>query len=679
MIERFLYNRQDNKYTRKNQYLLELSELQESGNLETIKSFKKNKKEHRYNIDLNEFRTLEKKFLSHLKRDLKIFKSNNKNNYSKRVITLKLRLLNAKNKKEFYKDYIDFHYDAEYNYNVSKLEMNELPKVIENIVQFEKSIEQQKGILKGLDSSSQTTKQDELAEFKKQQKDIFVVQNSKIKQKLKDGIISKKAYKNILIEFSRKQSEEYTVKSYELPSIKEKSILRNQKFELKEEYKKEIAYINEHVSEVRRNTPQEDESRNPWIYLTLLLPGVGQLLNGQKVKGLLMLLVSFFVYFIAIPYALGFGNYRGDGIAGLISLAEGAGKLDRSIIFLIEGIVAIFLIAIASGLVYMSMKEVISVQNDRIKGIRPNNWYETKIILFEEGFPFVVTLPALITVIFIVVVPITTSILLSFTGMDPSNQAKFGWSGLQNYKMLIQGEGVAGGPFWKITFWTLLWTFSSTTLAVLIGFVLALILNSERIIFKKFFRSIFLLPWAVPAFITILFFSIMFGSGGSLTELLGGIQVKNSTVYARITLILMQGWLGSAYVFLLSTGVLQSIPSDLYEAADIDGSSKMQKLRKITLPIVLFQTAPLLVGQYVFNFNNFSIIYLFNGGGPYNPAVYGNIAGTTDLLISYVFKLTIEQQYQSIGAAIIFVVSLGLMFFAFLGFINSKAFKEEKL
>jgi len=190
---------------------------------------------------------------------------------------------------------------------------------------------------------------------------------------------------------------------------------------------------------------------------------------------------------------------------------------------------------------------------------------------------------------------------------------------------------------------------------------------------------VFLLPWAVPAFITILFFSILFGSGGELTKFLGGIQVKNSTMYARITLILMQGWLGSAYVFLLSTGVLQSIPEDLYEAADIDGSTKWQKLRRITLPIILFQTAPLLVGQFVFNFNNFSIIYLFNGGGPYNPAIYGNIAGTTDLLISYVFKLTIEQQYQSIGSAIIFVVSLGLMFFAFLGFINSKAFKEERL
>ena len=144
-------------------------------------------------------------------------------------------------------------------------------------------------------------------------------------------------------------------------------------------------------------------------------------------------------------------------------------------------------------------------------------------------------------------------------------------------------------------------------------------------------------------------------------------------------MILLQGWLGSSYVFLLSTGVLQAIPEDLYEAADIDGATSWQKIRRITLPIVLFQTAPLLVGQYTFNFNNFSIIYLFNGGGPFNPSKYGNLAGSSDLLISYIYKLTMDNQYQAIGAAITALISLGLMFFAFLGYRNSKAFKEERL
>ena len=131
----------------------------------------------------------------------------------------------------------------------------------------------------------------------------------------------------------------------------------------------------------------------------------------------------------------------------------------------------------------------------------------------------------------------------------------------------------------------------------------------------------------MPAFITILFFSILSSPNGVLTEMLRGVfgeglQIKNDPFVSKVVLICIQGWLGSSYIFLLATGVLQSINKDLYEAADIDGASAFKKLIKITIPLVLFQTAPLLVGQYTFNFNNFSNIYLFNSGGPFNPVVY---------------------------------------------------------
>ncbi|QXW65712.1 sugar ABC transporter permease [Streptobacillus moniliformis] len=276
-----------------------------------------------------------------------------------------------------------------------------------------------------------------------------------------------------------------------------------------------------------------------------------------------------------------------------------------------------------------------------------------------------------------------TTILLSFAGMDPNNQSKFQWIGFENYKLLLTGTGIAGGPFWLILGWTLLWTIFATTLAITVGFGLALLANNERIKGKVIYRTIYLLPWAVPAFITIMFFSIMSSRTGQITKLLefmfgGDWAIKNSTTLTRIALISLQTWLGSSYVFLLSTGVLQGISSDLYEAADIDGATSWQKLTKITVPLVLFQTAPLLIGQYTFNFNNFSIIYLFNGGGPFDPSKYGNLAGSTDLLISYIYKLTIEKQYQSIGAAITVFISIGLMFVAYLGFKNSKAFKEGK-
>lgn len=350
---------------------------------------------------------------------------------------------------------------------------------------------------------------------------------------------------------------------------------------------------------------------------------------------------------------------------------------------MIEGIISITLIVIALIILLLAFKDALKVEKEQIKGIRVRSWCETKQMLSEEGFPYLVSMPALIITIFIVFVPIATTILLSFTGMDPNHQAKFGWEGLSNYTMLITGKGMIGSVFWKILKWTLIWTFGATTLSIVLGFSLALILNNDRIKGKLFFRSVYLLPWAVPAFITIIFFSILSSPNGAITQIVqkifgSSVSIKNDPLISKIMLICIQGWLGSSYVFLLSTGVLQSINNDLYEAADIDGATTFKKLTKITIPMVLFQTAPLLVGQYTFNFNNFSNIYLFNGGGPFNPVLYGNLAGETDILISYIYKLTIENQEQAIGAAITIFISIALMIIAYAGFSRTKAFKKER-
>ena len=347
-------------------------------------------------------------------------------------------------------------------------------------------------------------------------------------------------------------------------------------------------------------------------------------------------------------------------------------------------IIAIILVLLALLLIYASFRDVLRVEKDSIRGIRPKKWFETKQSLSQEGFPYLVSLPAMIIIIFIVIVPIITTVLLSLTNMDPKHQSKFEWIFFGNYRQLILGEGLAGSVFWLILVWTIIWTLLATSLAIFIGFGLALLVNNSRIKGKTFFRTTFILPWAVPAFITIMFFSLLLSPNGALTEILVNIfgkriEVKNDPTLTRIALIMLQGWLGSAYVFLLSTGVLQAIPADLYEAADIDGATSFQRLRRITIPMVLFQIAPLLVTQYTFNFNNFSIIFLFNEGGPFNPNKFGNLAGSSDLLISYIYKLAIDNKYQAIGAAITTVISLSLMFFAYLGFRNSKGFKEGRL
>ncbi len=600
-----------------------------------------------------------------------------------------LDLLKRKAKAElqcdFYKDYKALSYDAQLKYEIAKQEAEQLPLIIESYEQMVYSLKAKEKALTEISSSDEQKISEQYQQLKQDLEADFSQKKSELKKKKDDNLISAKAYSNALAALKREKKDKLLIASFKSDKVRLDAEIKSLKYNLKHQIKRELAVLNSNISDIRRKTPVEVKKKFAInTYTSFFLPGLGQALNKQYIKALFFAIASLFIYFIAIPYALGYGNYQGWGIGGLFTLAEGAKKIDKSLIYMIEGVVSIFLLLIAFVIYLVSFYDVRTVEKNTIKGIRANNWSETKAQIERDGFPYLVSLPALIVTIFIVLVPIATTILLSFTNMDPKHQSKFSWVALDNYKLIATGTGIAGSAFWKIFGWTIIWTLCATSLAILVGFLLAVIVNNERVKGKLFFRSVFLLPWAVPAFITIMFFSIMFSQNGIITSLLEtyfgfDVVIKSDPFYSRVVLILLQTWLGSSYVFLLSTGVLQAIPADLYEAAAIDGASSWQKLKSITLPMVLFQTAPLLVSQYTFNFNNFSIIYLFNGGGPFNPVEYGNLAGTTDLLISYVFKLVMVNQYQAIGAAITVVISLGLMVFAFIGFKNSKAFKEERL
>ncbi|HOK63547.1 MAG TPA: ABC transporter permease subunit [Soehngenia sp.] len=696
-ISVFLYDNIGNTYERKNKYLLELALLDEKIKNEKDndlkrklkkqrREIKKNKSKHSYIISLRDYEKKEKAFLNELKRSKKEYiKSLKEDKTNRKLIKLKTRLFESEKKLTFYKEYIDLSYDAEFEYRKASLDTIHLPKIIEFFIDGQSELSSalaEKEKLKNLDENDFNN---EFKRFKAFQKDILKEEKLRIKNLRKQGLISKKAEENRLKEIKKKYDNALEIKKRESKKFANKEFIKTKKYELKKNLKTMTKVLEADISDYRRKTPVEIEKTIPYYsYLTILIPGLGQGLNKQYMKMLLFFIATIFIYLVAVPYALGYGNYQGQGIAGLISLAEGGLRIHKSIIFMIEGIVAVFLSIIAVGILIISFLDVHKVEKNAIKGIRPSNWFETKMTISEEGFPYIVSLPALLIIVFIVLVPIMTTFLLSFTNMDPQHQSKFTWIGLNNYKMIIMGEGLAGKVFWLILGWTVIWTLAATTLAILIGFILALLVNNERIRGKKFFRTIYLLPWAVPAFITIMFFSIMVAPGGVLTEIINNltglkVEIKNNPTLTRIALILMQGWLGSSYIFILTTGVLQAIPGDLYEAADMDGATAWDKIRRITVPLVLFQTAPLLVTQYTFNFNNFSAIFLFNGGGPFDPIKYGNLAGSSDILISYIYKLTMDNQYQAIGAAITMFISLGLMIFTFIGFKNSKQFKEGRL
>ncbi len=672
-MDEFVYDSIGNAHVRKNLYLKDKA-----------LGAKVDKNNHPYMKKLDLFLNKEKEFL----KNLKIESNNKKNEYKKacdsKETKFRIELLEAKAKKDFYHEFVELSYDAELEYFTNKLKAERLPGIIDLYVS---TICEKESLVKKLNSlnKEEDEKAKKIFEGKKEELKKELEKNKeKLKQSRDEGNISDKAYKEEISQLNKALKDKEEVLKLEIPSEDLKSRIRVAKYITSVEVDSKYKILQQDMSDIIRKTPVEVESVNKFVpFLSIILPGLGQILNKQYIKAIMFFIGTIFIYLAAIPYSLGYGNYRGKGIYGLYTLARGAKKLDKSMIFMIEGIVAIMLILLSIAIMYTAFHDSMSVIKAKLKGIRPKTTFEIITSIQDDGFPYIVTISTGILLLFIVILPICTTILLSFAGMDPNHQSKFAWVGLENYKLLIEGKGIAGGPFWLILGWTIIWTLGSSTLSIGVGFMLALLAHNDRIKGKGLIRTIYLLPWAVPAFITIMFFSIMSSSNGQITKLLESIfggtwAIKNNANLTRVALIFLQTWLGSSYIFLLSTGVLQGIPADLYEAAEIDGATGWQKLSKITLPLVLFQTAPLLIGQYTFNFNNFSIIYLFNGGGPFDPSKFGNIAGSTDLLISYIYKLTIEKQYQSIGAAITIFISLGLMVFAYIGFKNSKAFKEEK-
>lgn len=691
----YLYDHMENKYPRKNQYIIDIVNLQkmvgkngqgaDSQVKGDLKSLLRGRDKHPYNLKLREYRQSEKKFLGELKKKRKAYKEKLEDVKDEKLLNLKVLLYENQEKYSFYKTYVDLSYDAELAFRKSEITKNQLEERISFLEENNKELEDALIESKNINGKLEDSVEKDIRDHKIQRKKALRDSKRQVKENRKKGLISKKAMNNQIIELKNKYKSEIMVKSLESPRKSSREKINSIKYQRKYKLRQMMRVLKADIADLRRNIPVETAQSRVFIcYITALLPGLGQILNRQYLKGLLFFLGSLFIYLVALPYGLGYGNYQGNGVRGLITLAEGGLRIHKSLIFMIEGVIAVFLGIIALFILFISFRDVITVEKNRIKGIREKNWFEISNSIREEGFPYVVSAPAFIVIIFIVLVPVVTTILLSFTGMDPNHQSKFPWVGLKNYQLIALGKGLAGSVFWLILGWTVLWTLLASTLAIIIGFGLALLVNSQRVKFKRFFRTIYLLPWAVPAFITIMFFSIMFSPNGAITEILNNvlgkrIEVKNTANLTRAALIFLQGWLGSSYVFLLSTGVLQSIPYDLHEAADMDGASSWKKTSKIVVPLVLFQTAPLLITQYTFNFNNFSIIHLFNGGGPFNPNLYGNLAGSSDLLISYIYKLTIENQYQSIGAAITVVISLGLMIFAYIGFKNSKGFKEGKL
>ncbi|MEC1750812.1 carbohydrate ABC transporter permease [Bacillus mojavensis] len=409
--------------------------------------------------------------------------------------------------------------------------------------------------------------------------------------------------------------------------------------------------------------------------LLSIIPGLGQFYNKQWIKGLLFLLLG--ASFFAV-----FGDLLNMGLWGIFTLGTEVPR-DNSVFLLAEGIIAVIVTCFGLAVYYVNFRDAYQSGKRRDEKKPMSSLKEQYQNIIAQGYPYVVSGPSLFILIFAVIFPILFSFALAFTNYDlyHSPPAKLvDWVGFQTFTDIFTVD-IWRSTFFDVLAWTVVWTLCASTLQVSLGICLAIIVNQKDIRFKRFFRTILILPWAVPGFVTILIFAGLFNDsfGAMNQDILAFFGIEplpwmTDANWSRLALILMQGWLGFPYIFLVSTGVLQSIPEDLYEAATIDGASIFSKLRYITLPMVFIAMAPIIITQFTFNFNNFNIIYLFNGGG---PAVAGSTAGGTDILVSWIYKLTMQSSQYSLAAALTILLSVFVIAIALWQFRQTKSFKEE--
>ena len=240
--------------------------------------------------------------------------------------------------------------------------------------------------------------------------------------------------------------------------------------------------------------------------------------------------------------------------------------------------------------------------------------------------------------------------------VNPEDKSDFlepGWrdpAWFTNYIRLVSDERVRD-PLISVFIWTVVFATLTVLTQFSFGLLLALALN-KPIRGRRIYRSILVLPYAMPSVMSILIWGGMFNTEfGAVNEILGSdIAWFQDPTFARFAVILVNLWLGFPYFYLVSSGSLQAIPSELLEAAAIDGANPRQVFSKVTLPLLLQILSPLLIASFAFNFNNFNLIYLLTGGGP-RDQLDGEIAGSTDILISYTYQIAFGSNLQDLGLA----------------------------
>jgi arabinogalactan oligomer/maltooligosaccharide transport system permease protein len=306
------------------------------------------------------------------------------------------------------------------------------------------------------------------------------------------------------------------------------------------------------------------------------------------------------------------------------------------------------------------------------------NSYINKFNKKQTKIAFLFLIPVLAAILFSTVIPAIYNLVISFTNYGLFNYFDYDFVGFANYKQIFNLSD--GSPFFPVLIWTIIWMVASTFINYFLGMFLAIFLNNPNLKERNLYRALLIIPWALPGVIAIQMWHGMLGTSGVFNQILNYFGVSsvswlNSVFWARFWVILVNGWLSFPYFMTIIYAALQSIPSELYEAADIDGANKMVKFKSITFPLINKTLAPLIITQFAFQFNNFNLIHLLTNGGPRNSL--GEYFGSTDLLVSYTFNIMRELQQYGLTAAYGVITFFITIFIIIITTFSIKGLKEE--
>lgn len=431
----------------------------------------------------------------------------------------------------------------------------------------------------------------------------------------------------------------------------------------------------------------------PETRLSMILMGMGNIVHGQKIKGLIFLAVE--VAYIVFMIVNGAGFLRMLPSLGSVEQKEVWDdvqqiyvytKGDQSVLILLFGVATILLTLLMACAWVCSLRSAYKAECLAKEGRHVNSFVEDLRTLLHENLHRLLMTPPMVFIFGFTILPLIFMICMAFTNyskMD-SHLMLFDWVGFDNFAALFDSNSILGSTFWSVLGWTLIWAFFATFSNYIFGMIVSLLINRKGTRAKGFWRFCFVLSCAVPMFVSLLIMRTMLQPEGAVNILLRNLGLIASDAslpfftdptWARVTVIVVNVWVGVPYTLLQLTGVLQNIPGELYEAARVDGANAIQIFMKITLPYMIYVTTPYLIVTFTGNVNNFNVIYLLSGGDPVTDL--SSTAGKTDLLVTWLYKLTIDKQYYNIGAVIGILTFIILAVGALFTFRRSKSYREE--